>query len=67
MIFLAKEDLETLTGYRLPAKQQEWLAKNGIPHSINAAGRPVVLRAILERLHGLQETDKCLIDMSKVK
>ena len=33
-----------LTGYRKPSKQIEWLRKNGIPHIVNAAGRPVVLQ-----------------------
>lgn len=41
-MFLTPEQLETLTGYRIQAKQIQWLRKNGIPHYVNALGRPVV-------------------------
>lgn len=37
-----------LTGYRKPSKQIEWLKRNGIPHIVNAAGRPVVLQGSTE-------------------
>jgi len=39
-----------LTGYRKPSKQIEWLRKNGIPHIVNAAGRPVVLQGVSPEL-----------------
>lgn len=38
-----------LTGYRKPSKQIEWLRRNGIPHIVNAAGRPVVLQGAPEQ------------------
>ena len=43
MIF-SPSQIEELTGYRKPSKQIEWLKRNGIPHIVNAAGRPVVLQ-----------------------
>jgi hypothetical protein len=39
---------EHLTGYRVPARQIGWLTRNGIPHFVNGAGRPVVTRASVE-------------------
>lgn len=42
--FLDNEDLIVLTGYVKPSKQIEWLEQRGIPHEVNARGRPVVRR-----------------------
>lgn len=42
--FLDAGDLETLTGYKLPSKQIEWLHCKRIPFRVNARGRPVVHR-----------------------
>ena len=41
-MFLTADQLRELTGYVKPSKQIEWLTRNGVPHHINAAGRPVV-------------------------
>lgn len=54
-MFVSTDDLKTLTGYRLPCKQREWLERNGVPHTVNAAGRPVVLAATVERIHGVRK------------
>lgn len=43
MIFEPAQIID-LTGYRKPSKQIEWLKRHGIPHLVNAAGRPVVLQ-----------------------
>jgi len=40
-MFLTRDQLAELTGYKLPSLQRRWLEKNGIPHHVNAAGRPV--------------------------
>lgn len=40
--FLDDEALRQLTGYSKVSKQIEWLVRHGIPHVVNAAGRPVV-------------------------
>lgn len=40
--FLDDADLYRLTGYIKPSKQIEWLERNGIPHTVNARGRPAV-------------------------
>ena len=41
-MFLTPDELVTLTGYKRPADQVRWLERNGVPHWINAQGRPVV-------------------------
>jgi hypothetical protein len=46
-MFLTPSELEHLTGYRIQAKQIEWLRKNGVPHYVNALGRPVVTKEAL--------------------
>lgn len=40
--FLCAADLITLTGYKRSSQQIAWLEANGVPHWVNAAGRPVV-------------------------
>ncbi|MHB1430227.1 MAG: DUF4224 domain-containing protein [Rhodocyclaceae bacterium] len=47
-MFLTDEDLRALTGYVHRAKQVAQLRRMGIPFFLNAAGRPVVARAIIE-------------------
>lgn len=40
--FLSPAELVQLTGYKLAAKQIQWLTRNGVPHHVNALGKPVV-------------------------
>jgi hypothetical protein len=47
-IFLAPEELVTLTGYRRRADQIRWLTRKGVPHLVNAKGDPVVCRDALK-------------------
>ncbi len=51
--WLTDAELADFTGYRLPAYQRQWLARNGFREQadffITAAGRPRLLRAALER------------------
>lgn len=42
--FLGDDDMVKLTGYKRPADQIRWLRDRGIPHTVNARNRPVVLR-----------------------
>jgi hypothetical protein len=45
--FLSADEVRELTGYKLAAKQIEWLIRNAIPHYVNALGRPVVPKNLL--------------------
>lgn len=47
-IFLTPEEVAELTGRKLKNKQILALAKMGIPYFVNAAGRPIVTRAVIE-------------------
>ncbi len=46
-LFLSRDEIETLTGRERPKAQIKQLVRQGIPHKLNAAGRPIVLREIL--------------------
>ena len=47
-IFLTAEEMAELTGYKRHGKQIEALRQMGIPCRINARGRPVVTRSVIE-------------------
>lgn len=52
-MFLSDEEIQALTGRKRVTLQREWLTLRGWLHEVNAAGRPVVLRAYAEaRLSG---------------
>ena len=48
-MFLTAAQLHELTGYVKPSKQIEWLRANGVPHFVNAVGRPVVKADMLHK------------------
>jgi hypothetical protein len=41
---LTDEELEAITGYKIPSKQREWLTRNDWVHRLSRANRPVVGR-----------------------
>lgn len=47
-IFLTAEEMAELTGYKRHSKQIEALRQMGIPCRINARGRPIVTRSVIE-------------------
>jgi len=47
-MFLTDEELRELTGYAHHGKQVAQLRRQGIAFWLNAAGRPIVARAIFE-------------------
>lgn len=50
MLFLDKESLKELTGYRHPAKQVAWLKRAGIKFTVNRYNHPLVLQKHLEEI-----------------
>lgn len=48
-MFLGRSEVEQLTGLRQYAAQRRWLTDRGWKHEVDAGGRPVVLRAEMER------------------
>lgn len=47
--FLTPGEVQTLTGRVRRSDQVRWLQDRGWPHEVNAGGRPIILRAELER------------------
>jgi hypothetical protein len=47
-MFLTDAELRDLTGYAQRSKQVAQLRRQGIPFYLNAAGRPIIARAIIE-------------------
>lgn len=47
-MFLTAEEIRQLTGRAQKARQVEWLRAAGVPFYINAAGHPIVARAVIE-------------------
>lgn len=48
MMFLTKDEVAVLTGYKIRAKQCDQLRKQGIPFRVNAHGDLVVCRSVIE-------------------
>ncbi len=48
MMFLTEQELVELTGFRQPSKQVAHLKSQRIPHHLNRAGHPRVVRVALE-------------------
>lgn len=46
--FLTRDEIAELTGAKLKRRQISVLVRNGIRHTINAAGWPMVARAVIE-------------------
>lgn len=61
--FLSAADIEALTGYRRPSYQIDWLKRHGLLLHVNARGRPVVLRSVVE---GRERRTKSAIDWAKL-
>lgn len=51
-LFLNKEQLEELTGYKYSSSQIKWLKKNGFSPAINAAGKPKVMTSSIYNKFG---------------
>ncbi|AJP57974.1 hypothetical protein UC34_15350 [Pandoraea vervacti] len=46
--FLAREEVQYLTGRQIKTKQAEALRRMGVPFFLNAGGRPIVARVAIE-------------------
>ena len=50
--FLDTEELETLTGFKTPARQVQWLRTKGWRFEVNGNRRPIVARKYAEKMLG---------------
>jgi methylphosphotriester-DNA--protein-cysteine methyltransferase len=66
-MFLTPEELAQLTGYRpcQRARTCRWLDENGIAHTVNRLGDPVVLRSAIESDKNSEPEFKINIDWLK--
>ena len=46
-MFLTPDELVTLTGFRRPSRQIEWLRARRIRHYVNGVGHPIVAKATI--------------------
>lgn len=51
-LLLQHDEMESLTGFKLPAKQVEWLRTKGWRFEINGNRRPIVARKYAEKMLG---------------
>lgn len=51
-LFLASDEIETLTGYKLPAHQTKWLRMKGWRFELNGNRKPVIARKYAEKMLG---------------
>jgi hypothetical protein len=51
-IFLTSDELEALTGFKLPTRQAKWLRAKGWRFEINGNRRPIVARKYAENMLG---------------
>jgi hypothetical protein len=63
-VFLGTADLKQMTGFTKRSLQVKWLTQNHIPFTLSGKGYPNVLRAYIEKAHGLEITNKNLMWMS---
>ncbi|WP_159098889.1 DUF4224 domain-containing protein [Aquabacterium olei] len=54
-LWLTKEQLARLTGYRQKARQIAKLKADRIPHTVSRTGHPVVARAAIEGAGGIEK------------
>lgn len=51
-LFLAPEEVETLTGFKAPGRQIRWLSGKGWRFEQSGSGRPIVARKYAEKMLG---------------
>lgn len=57
-LFLTSEEVGTLTGYKLPARQVQWLRAKGWRFELNGNRRPIVARKYAEKMLGCGVPDE---------
>lgn len=51
-LFLTQDEVGTLTGFRTPARQVQWLRQKGWRFEVNGNRRPIVARRYAEKMLG---------------
>ncbi len=50
--FLSAEEVEVLTGFKLPSHQVRWLSRKGWRFEVNGNRKPIVARKYVEKMLG---------------
>lgn len=53
--FLSAEEIEVLTGYKLPMRQVSWLRTKGWRFELNGNRKPVIARRYAEKMLGCDD------------
>ena len=56
--FLSASEVATLTGFKLPHRQVDWLQRKGWRFEVNRNGRPIVARKYAEKMLGCAADDR---------
>ena len=56
--FLSAEEVEHLTGFKLPRHQARWLSAKGWRFELNANRKPIIARGYVERMLGCSEVEQ---------
>lgn len=51
-LFLASDEVEALTGYKLPVHQTKWLRTKGWRFELNGNRKPIIARKYAEKMLG---------------
>lgn len=51
-LFLGPEEVETLTGFKTPMRQVEWLRTKGWRFEVNGNRKPIIARRYAEKVLG---------------
>lgn len=56
--FLSPDELEILTGYKLPMRQVSWLRTKGWRFELNGNRKPIIARRYAEKMLGCDDPDR---------
>ena len=65
-LFLTREQMIELTGYKQAPNQIAWLARNGVRHWVAGTGRPVVPRSGLDGTQGRNDNYDPMLELGPV-
>ena len=57
-LFLASDELATLTGYKISAHQTKWLKSKGWRFELNGNRKPIVARKYVEKMLGCGDIEE---------
>ena len=66
-MFLTDAEIRRLTGLRGREQQIEWLVRHGIRHFVNAAGKPIVPKSVIDTPWKQTEGTAWAPDYSKLR